>query len=215
MDAAANTARKTGPEFGEGGIRIPDHEFCAGRLALDFCNSYTPERAAGDNDRLPNLAAVIAWAQRAGWDLSGVAPASLQAGDLQAFRSLRLRLWNLFTAAIDGTAADPADIDALDGAVLDAFSSLRLSAGQPGGPLLWQETAGPLDKLRHAIARDAADLLTSGEFKRLKRCPGDHCGWLFYDTSKNASRRWCVMEDCGTRDKVRRFRARQKAAADF
>lgn len=215
MNAAVSAAAKTGPESEAGGIRVPAHEFCGGRLALDFCNSYTPERRDGDNDRLPDLAALVAWAHRAGWPLQGATPAHLTAGDLQAFRSLRLRLWNLFTAAIDGTAADPADIDALDGAVLDAFSSLRLSPGKPGGPLIWQETAGPLDKLRHAIARDAADLLTAGQLKRLKRCPGDHCGWLFYDTSKNASRRWCVMEDCGTRAKVRSFRARQKSTPAF
>jgi len=215
MNAAPAASHKPVPESAAGGIRVPAHEFCGSRLALDFCNSYTPDRPAGDNDRLPDLAALVAWAQRAGWPLPGVTPASLTAGDLQAFRSLRLRLWNLFTAAIDGTEPDPADVDALDGAVLDAFSSLRLSPGQPGGPLIWQETAGPLDKLRHAIARDAADLLTAGELKRLKRCPGDHCGWLFYDTSKNASRRWCVMEDCGTRAKVRSFRARQRSAPAF
>ncbi|HVJ42015.1 MAG TPA: ABATE domain-containing protein [Dongiaceae bacterium] len=215
MSAVPATPHKPVPDGEQSGLRIPSHEFCGGRLALDFCNSYTPDRPAGDNDRLPDLAALVAWAQRAGWPLAGIAPAQPTAGDLQAFRSLRLRLWNLFTAAIDRREPDPADIDALDGAVLDAFSSLRLSPGKAGGPLVWQETAGPLDKLRHAIARDAADLLTAGELKRLKRCPGAHCGWLFYDTSKNASRRWCVMEDCGTRDKVRRFRARQRSEPAF
>jgi predicted RNA-binding Zn ribbon-like protein len=215
MNAALSAAAKTDPESGPVGIRVPLYEFCGGRLALDFCNSYTPDRRDGDNDRLPDLAGLIAWAHRAGWPLQGVTPASLTAGDFQAFRSLRLRLWNLFAAAIDRTEPDPADVDALDGAVLDAFSSLRLSPGKRGGPLVWQETAGPLDKLRHAIARDAADLLTAGALKRLKRCPGEQCGWLFYDTSKNASRRWCVMEDCGTRAKVRSFRARQKTPPGF
>ncbi|HVJ32080.1 MAG TPA: ABATE domain-containing protein [Terriglobia bacterium] len=215
MNAPLSATRKTAPESEGGGTRVPGHEFCGGRLALDFCNSYTPDRPAGDNDRLPDLGALVAWAHRAGWELPGVTPASLTGADLQVFRSLRLRLWNLFGAAIDGTAPDPADVDALDGAVLDAFSSLRLSPGKAGGPLVWRETAGPLDKLRHAIARDAADLLTAGELKRLKRCPGAQCGWLFYDTSKNASRRWCVMEDCGTRAKVRRFRARQRSEPAF
>ena len=196
-------------------IRIPVHEFCAGRLALDFCNSLTPDRPAGERDRLPDPAALLAWARRAGWPLPQLTAGQVTTGDLQAFRSLRQRLWNLFVAAIDGKAADPADIDALDGAVLDAFSALRLQAAGAGQPLTWQETAGPLDRLRHAIARDAADLLTSGDFKRLKRCPGEHCGWLFYDGSKNGTRRWCVMEDCGTRAKVKRFRARQRDDANF
>jgi len=193
-------------------VRVPTHEFCAGRLSLDFCNSLTPDRPDGDNDRLPSPAGLLAWAQRAGWSLGGTEAMRLTAADLQAFRSLRARLWNLFAAAIDHKPADPADIDALDGAVLDAFSALRLTAGQAGEPLHWAETAGPLDRLRHAIARDAADLLTAGDLRRLKRCPGDLCGWLFYDSSKNAARRWCVMEDCGTRAKVKSFRARQHQA---
>lgn len=194
---------------------LPGHEFCGGRLALDFCNTLSPERPAGSNDRLADLAGLIGWAHRAGWTLPGIKVDSQAPGDLQAFRSLRGRLRDLVAAAIDGTAADPADIDALDGAVLDAFSALRLQAGHPGQPLTWQETAGPLDKLRHAIARDAADLLTVGNLKRLKRCPGELCGWLFYDGSKNGTRRWCVMEDCGTRSKVKRFREKQRGDSGF
>ena len=59
----------------------------------------------------------------------------------------------------------------------------------------------------HAIARDAAELLI-GDPRRIKRCPNHECLWLFYDASKNLSRRWCAMDDCGTLDKVRRFRGR-------
>ena len=57
------------------------------------------------------------------------------------------------------------------------------------------------------LVRDAAAVVT-GERRRIKRCPAHDCLWLFYDGSKNLSRRWCAMDDCGTRDKVRRFRAR-------
>jgi predicted RNA-binding Zn ribbon-like protein len=195
---------------------MPSHEFCAGRLALDFCNTLSPNRPAGANDRLADVAALLAWARRAGWALPGLAEEQMSSSDLLAFRSLRQRLRNLFLAPIDGLAPDSGDVDALDGAVLDAFSALRLTDGGAGKPLRWRETAGPLDKLRHAIARDAADLLTSGDLKRLKRCPGEQCGWLFYDGSKNGTRRWCVMEDCGTRAKVKNFRARQRdVAASF
>lgn len=198
------------------GTSVPSHEFCAGRLALDFCNTVSLNRAVGANDRLADLSGLLAWARRAGWALAGLTAEQISPGDLLAFRSLRQRLRNLFLAAIDGLAPDSGDIDALDGAVLDAFSALRLTTGGGGKPLVWRETAGPLDKLRHAIARDAADLLTAGDFNRLKRCPGEQCGWLFYDGSKNGTRRWCVMEDCGTRAKVKSFRARQRhGAASF
>ena len=47
----------------------------------------------------------------------------------------------------------------------------------------------------------------------LQACPVDDggCGWLFLDRSRNGSRRWCAMEDCGTRAKIRKLGARRRA----
>ncbi|MGH3132366.1 MAG: CGNR zinc finger domain-containing protein [Gaiellaceae bacterium] len=46
---------------------------------------------------------------------------------------------------------------------------------------------------------------------RVKECPGaGDCGWLFYDTSRNGTRRWCSMEGCGSRVKMRRQYARRR-----
>jgi len=179
---------------------LPSHEFCSGRLALDFCNTVSTD----GRDRLADPAGLSGWAERAGWPLTG----TVGAAELAGFRSLRGRLRNLVAAAIDHRSPAPEDIEALDGAMIDAFSALRLAPGQDR-PLAWQDAAQPADKLRHGIARDAVDLLTAGDPARLRRCTGEDCGWFFYDSSKNGTRRWCVMEDCGTRDKVRRFRARQ------
>ncbi|MGZ4332732.1 MAG: CGNR zinc finger domain-containing protein [Gaiellaceae bacterium] len=60
------------------------------------------------------------------------------------------------------------------------------------------------------IATSFVELLTHGEPARLKVCANDECQWSFYDESKNRSRRWCGAATCGTADKVRRFRARQR-----
>jgi hypothetical protein len=59
------------------------------------------------------------------------------------------------------------------------------------------------------IAHAALELLTDAELHRVKRCAG--CPWLFLDHSKNTSRRWCAMNDCGTHAKVRRYVARRAA----
>ena len=59
-------------------------------------------------------------------------------------------------------------------------------------------------------AVSAVDLLRHGPLDRLKAC--EDCPWLFLDTSRNHSRRWCSMEDCGTRVKMRRYRARHATA---
>ena len=60
-----------------------------------------------------------------------------------------------------------------------------------------------------AVARAAYDLLTGDHLARVKVCAG--CHWLFLDRSKNGSRRWCSMEDCGTSAKMRRYVARRAA----
>ena len=53
------------------------------------------------------------------------------------------------------------------------------------------------------IVASAQSLLSSKEVARVKECP--NCGWLFLDTSKNQSRRWCSMNTCGVHDKMRRY----------
>ena len=57
------------------------------------------------------------------------------------------------------------------------------------------------------LAQAALDLLTQSPSRRVKRCAG--CPWLFLDGSKNASRRWCAMNICGTDEKIRRYVSRR------
>ena len=58
----------------------------------------------------------------------------------------------------------------------------------------------------------ALTTLTQGDLSRVKQCQGDRCGWLFFDATKNKSRRWCEMEVCGNRAKQRRHSARARGA---
>jgi len=60
-------------------------------------------------------------------------------------------------------------------------------------------------------AASLADLLAQGEPERLKVCENRDCRWVFYDDSRNRSRRWCDSRACGNLIKVRRFRARRKS----
>jgi predicted RNA-binding Zn ribbon-like protein len=59
------------------------------------------------------------------------------------------------------------------------------------------------------VAHAATALLTSGDLDRLKLCAG--CHWVFLDSSRNHSRRWCTMEVCGTDEKKRRYVAKRAA----
>jgi predicted RNA-binding Zn ribbon-like protein len=59
------------------------------------------------------------------------------------------------------------------------------------------------------LAMSAADLMTSEAVDGVRTCDNPECRWLFLDTSKNHTRRWCDMKVCGNRMKARRFQARQ------
>lgn len=60
------------------------------------------------------------------------------------------------------------------------------------------------------MAYSAAELTTTDELERVKMFEGGACGWLFVDLSRNRSRRWCSMEDCGNVIKARRHYARHR-----
>lgn len=55
-------------------------------------------------------------------------------------------------------------------------------------------------------------LQSQGAWPRLKACTDEGCQWAFYDTTRNRSRTWCSMEECGNKEKTRRYRARRGAA---
>ena len=80
------------------------------------------------------------------------------------------------------------------------------------GTYQWQMPAGKidLDGILWRILWEAADLLTSDRLAQVKLCAGEDCGWLFLDASRNQSRRWCSMSDCGNRAKAKRYYRRHK-----
>lgn len=74
---------------------------------------------------------------------------------------------------------------------------------------MWDPIKSDVELPLWAITQSAADLLTSAAIAHVNECRSPTCRWLFLDTSKNHSRRWCDMSICGNRMKARRFQARQ------
>jgi predicted RNA-binding Zn ribbon-like protein len=70
-------------------------------------------------------------------------------------------------------------------------------------------TAAMAEPILRPVIRAAVELLTSDEILRVRTCADDSCAWLFLDTTRNRTRRWCDMKVCGNRSKVRRFRDSQ------
>ena len=124
-------------------------------------------------------------------------------------RDLRLavRLRSAIRAEIEDShakAADPRVIEELEAVCAD----LPLRAVCDGA------LAPSVGGVRGGLAQVVAAITTSrikGTWDRLKICPADDCQWAFYDTSRNRSKRWCSMEVCGNRSKVRAHRDRTHA----
>jgi predicted RNA-binding Zn ribbon-like protein len=159
----------------------------------------TLDVAAG-TDELDSPVGLAAWLVGAGLVDRG-SPASGR--DLQLALRLRAALRAELLTHHDGVT-DPSIAARLDA----VWSELPLRA--VSGPEGIVPAAGGS---RGALARLAAAATTArikGTWPRLKLCPADGCEWSFYDVSRNRSKRWCSMEVCGNRSKVRAFRDRSR-----
>jgi predicted RNA-binding Zn ribbon-like protein len=84
----------------------------------------------------------------------------------------------------------------------------------PGATPRFVPVAGGLDRVLGLVLAITARAMIDGTWGRLKVCPGDHCGWAFYDHSRNDSGRWCSMAVCGGRAKARaHYRRRRSSSA--
>ena len=173
-----------------------------GSLALveQFINSW--EMPDGDDElATPN--------QAAGWLRSqGSETEQLSDRDLRRLKATREALRDLLEAHT-GENVDPAVAvrlqKLLGGAALRPMLSahgVSLVAGAKG-------VDGFLGRLSAAII----EATLTGTWDRLKVCRCDTCRWAFYDHSKNGRGAWCSMRTCGTREKARAYRARQREPA--
>jgi len=89
------------------------------------------------------------------------------------------------------------------------LARLRVSPGRRR--LLWAWEGPELEEPLWPVVWSAADLLTSGRPDPLRACANPDCGWLFIDRSRRRNRRWCDMNECGSRAKARRYYARKRS----
>ena len=80
------------------------------------------------------------------------------------------------------------------------FSHLKIIHSSTGYSEEWNYPRDSFYLISAPILKDAYDLLLYGKQNRIRECP--NCGWLFYDSSKNGSRRWCSMITCGSNVKA-------------
>jgi predicted RNA-binding Zn ribbon-like protein len=188
-------------------------DFCGGHIAIDFTNT-VGDRGADPEEHFNTFNDVLAWAEARGV-LARRAAAALRrdaASDPQgAGRALRkaveLReaLYGVLDAAASKRQPAARDLDVLNAYVSATFQGAAVVRSGAHFTLDTPRRPG-LDDLLRPVVRAAVDLLTSEQLEHVGRCADESCGWLFLDTTRSRTRRWCDMKACGNRNKVRRFR---------
>ncbi len=185
-----------------------------GHTALDFTNTVNSRGVRYGPDVLHDYGDLLDWGMRLSvldaaeaQALRGLAAERGEAALVRA-KALREALYRIFAAR---PSADPADLELLQREVCIAQEARTLVPDADG--YAWRWRADDPDTVSLRIALMAADLLTSPARDRVHVCPGENCAWLFLDNSRSGRRLWCSEETCGTRNRVRRWRDRQREHA--
>jgi len=170
--------------------------FDSGSRALDFM--YSDSVLEASRAAIPT--ALSDWLSEH-WD-APVAPA--QERDIEDAIRLRGAIFRLAQAASAHREFDGSDIDVINlyAAVPDIPPRLT------GGTLRAGRSIQTVAHVLASIAREAVELLGPGNANRVKKCSADDCDMIYLDTSRASNRRWCSMQRCGNREKVRTHRAR-------
>jgi predicted RNA-binding Zn ribbon-like protein len=200
---------------------IRDQHVVGGNLALDFLNTQNgPAGGAPEEDVLRDYDDLLAWGRVVG-ELTNAEPDRLRrharqhpdgaAATYERALATRTYLYRLFHEIATGGTPARADVERLERDESEALGHGSLVATDGGYRWTWASADGlDLGRPLWAVIHAATTLITNGPLDRVKGCA--LCRFHFLDESKNRSRRWCSMGDCGSRTKAQRYVARRAAA---
>lgn len=194
------------------------HHLIGGELCLDFANTLYGHADAPIHEYLFDYRDLVLWSRHAGILTDKAALGLLRAANRRAaeanatFRraiTLRELVHRVYADLAGGRSPKADDLAALHKTWLQALARSTLLKSSAGFRLDWTN-GHTLDCMLWPITDSAVQLLISKKLQRVKQCSG--CDWLFLDGSRNHMRRWCSMDTCGNRIKMRRRQARRKLA---
>jgi predicted RNA-binding Zn ribbon-like protein len=199
---------------------VKPFEMVAGDVALDLVNTLDFRfRESGAEELLEDYGDLLRFMTQSGLlsDAEARRLERLEGLDverervLEQVKELREAVAAVVYAWVGGEEVSIANVDVLEGYFKQASSRRHLTAR--GSRLVWSwgEDGGTVEAPLWLLAQAAAEMMVSERMEQLRTCSADACRWIFLDTSKNHSRRWCDMKVCGNRMKARRFQARQTA----
>jgi len=195
-------------------------DLVGGELAWDFTNTSSARGLPAHQEHLRDFDTLMQWVEHA----RVMAPsdcAHLRAAlsghprrARHAFaRAIELRelIWMIGTALAEQRPVPARSLDVLSAAHAEYLrhAEMRMRLGS----YIWvfDPRRDILAAILGPITLSALTLVMEKDLLRTRRCAGQECGWLFFDTTKNNRRRWCEMRVCGNRAKVRAIRDRQRA----
>ncbi|HEX9989618.1 MAG TPA: ABATE domain-containing protein [Chloroflexia bacterium] len=194
-------------------------DFSGGELCLDFANTVSSHPEVQMQEHVTSYSRLVSWGRQAGV-LSEGEEAHLgdeaerrpeeAASVLKRAIALREAIYHIFSGVVKGERASQSDVAVLNEELSNGLSHARLTQRKDGFEWGWEAEEDALDRVLWVVARSAADLLTSDKLQRVTECASERCGWLFMDLSRNHSRRWCDMNECGNRAKARRHYERTR-----
>lgn len=201
---------------------VPVFDLSGGSLCLDFTNTIDDRGTEIEREHLTSYRNLVAWAEQTRI-VSSAEATQLLAGAarqpdkadavLQQAIAVREVIYRVFAALAQEEAPANADLTQLNQALTHALPHNKIVRHEQHFEWGWAFDPEALDYIIWPAVRSAADLLTSDTLPMLRICAADDCQWLFMDTSKNQTRRWCNMKSCGNRAKARRHIERKKQAA--
>lgn len=180
-----------------------------GWLCLDFTNTVSSRRDSKSEDYLHSWEDYALWVHR----LAVLSEAEFEVwrqmppGDMAEVRALREAIFELFDYHAKNGKIHPAHLDTLNGFLHEVYMYTCIKITENGLQRgIFKKTY--LEKPLWLVALSAEALLLGDRLVRVKAC--DNCGWLFLDTSKNGTRRWCNMHTCGSQAKSKAYYHRKK-----
>ncbi|WP_242882139.1 CGNR zinc finger domain-containing protein [Actinomadura litoris] len=177
--------------------------FDAGAVCLDFAHT------GGEGDYAV-FETLHEPGDLAGWlaqpPLDAVLTAPVTSRELAAAKTLRQAIWEAAHARAAERPLPAEAVATINRAAQAAPLVPELSV--EGTAATWASPVRATQALS-ALAREMIDLLAGPLSGRIRECAGDNCPLVFVDTSRPGARRWCSMERCGNRHKLRALRARR------
>jgi predicted RNA-binding Zn ribbon-like protein len=192
----------------------------AGALCLDFANTLEWRSNEHPKELLNDYSDLIRWGKAAGIVPLGRAKQLRQIAENQPERAaavfegalqLREAIYRIFSSFSEQGNVDSEDLAVLNKSLARSLSHLQIIPSAQGFAWDWTESPDGLDQVLWPATRSAGELLNSDRLDRVRQCADERgCNYLFIDTSRNRSRRWCSMDSCGNRAKARRHYKRQQ-----